>query len=95
MRCTFQDESGTEFEAWCACPEDIIVGRLMAWREGRLAKHPADIREMLVFALSGLSEGPLDLDYINLRTVRLGAEVAELWDGLKQRAQDDACQYRG
>jgi len=86
-RRTFQDESGNEFEAWCARPEDIVLGKLMAWQEGRSVKHPADIREMLVFILSGLSDEELDLHYITARTARLGTEVAELWQMLLNQAQ--------
>ncbi len=86
-RRTFQDESGNEFETWCASPEDIILGKLMAWQEGRSAKHPADIREMLVFILSGLSDEELDLGYVSVRAARLGTEVAELWHGLLNQAQ--------
>lgn len=86
-RRTFQDESGNEFEAWCARSEDIILGKLMAWQEGRSAKHPSDIREMLVFILSGLSDEELDLLYIATRAAKLGTEVAELWHRLFNQAQ--------
>ena len=37
------------FDIWCARPEDIIVGKLMAWAEGRSRKHETDIYEMMVF----------------------------------------------
>lgn len=87
IRRVFQDESGEEFEAWCARPEDIILGKLMAWQEGRSAKHPADIREMLVFILSGLSDEELDLDYVSTRAAQLGAEAVELWQALLNRAK--------
>ena len=40
---------GQPFEIWCARPEDIIVGKLMAWAEGRSRKHETDIYEMMVF----------------------------------------------
>ena len=86
-RRTFQDENGKEFEAWCARAEDIILGKLMAWQEGRSAKHPADIREMLVFILSGLSDEELDLGYISVRAARLGTEAAQLWHSLLHRAR--------
>jgi len=89
IRRTFADEEGTEFEAWCARPEDVIVGKLMAWQEGRSDKHPGDIREMLAFALSGLSDELLDIGYINLWAARLGPEVAQLWNGLRQQAEKD------
>ena len=59
----------------------------MAWQEGRSAKHPADIREMLVFVLSGLSDEELDLGYVSVRAARLDAEAAELWHRLLDQAQ--------
>jgi len=94
-RRTFQDESGNEFEAWCARPEDIILGKLMAWQEGRSAKHPADIREMLVFILSGLSDEELDLSYVSVRVARLGTEAAELWHRLLDQAQAEIADGSG
>ncbi len=30
------------FEVWCARPEDVIVGKLKAWAEGRSRKHETD-----------------------------------------------------
>lgn len=92
IRRTFTDEDGAGFEAWCARPEDVILGKLMAWQEGRSDKHPSDIREMLVFALSGLSDEPLDVGYISQWSVRMGPEVAQLWNGLRRRAEEDVRQ---
>lgn len=86
IRRTFQEETGDQFEAWCAQPEDIILGKLAAWQEGRSAKHPADIREMLVFILSGLSDQDLDLDYVSARAAQLGTEALELWHTLLEQA---------
>jgi hypothetical protein len=40
--------SGDSFEAWFAKPEDVIVGKLMAWQEGHSFKHEADIRDILL-----------------------------------------------
>lgn len=89
IRRTFADESGTEFKAWCARPEDIIIGKLMAWQEGRSDKHPSDIREILAFALSGLSDEPLDIGYINLQAAKLGRDVARLWRDLREQVEKD------
>jgi hypothetical protein len=89
VRRAFADEDGTEFEAWCARPEDVIIGKLMAWQEGHSDKHPSDIREMLAFALSGLSDEPLDVGYINLWAARLGTDVTQLWKRLRQQAEED------
>jgi hypothetical protein len=95
VRRVFRDEAGIQFEAWCARPEDIIVGKLKAWGEGHSAKHPADIRELLAFAASGLGDEPIDLDYITLQAVDLGASVASLWDQLRTQATADAQSYLG
>lgn len=89
IRRTFQDEVGTPFEAWCARPEDIIIGKLMAWNEGRSAKHPNDIYAMLLFALRGFSDVEMDLDYIALRAAKMGTEVAALWRDLLDRAHSE------
>ncbi len=90
IRRTFQDEAGASFEAWCARPEDIIVGKLMAWNEGRSMKHPNDIHAMLLFALRGFGDVQLDFDYIALRAVKMGQEVGALWRELFDRAREEA-----
>lgn len=94
-RRTFQDESGSEFEAWCARSEDIILGKLMAWQEGRSAKHSSDIREMLVFILSGLSDEELDLAYVSVRVARLDTEAEELWHRLLDQARAETASRSG
>jgi hypothetical protein len=88
-RCTLVDASGAQFEAWCARPEDIIAGKLMAWQESRSAKHPSDIRIVLVFILSGLAGEPLDTDYVTQRALRIGPEAAALWRQLLDQARAD------
>lgn len=95
VRRVFQDESGAQFEAWCARPEDIILGKLKAWSEGHSAKHPADIRELLVFAASGLGDEPIDLDYITSQVVASGASATDLWTQLQEQAKIDAQAYNG
>jgi hypothetical protein len=39
IRRRFMTETDEPFEAWCARPEDVVVGKLMAWKEGRSTKH--------------------------------------------------------
>ncbi len=92
VRQSFQDETGQTFTAWYAQPTDIIIGKLKAWAEGHSAKHPGDIYAMLVFALSGLSDIELDLQEIAAAATRLGADVVELWQSLRQRAENEAQQ---
>ncbi len=77
------------FSAWFARPDDVIVGKLMAWKEGRSFKHEQDIRDILVAV--GLREDPdlsslLDFSYVDRWAVQLGVEVAQFWQGLKAAA---------
>lgn len=94
IRRTFYDENGESFEAWCARLEDIIVGKLQAWSEGRSPKHPNDIYAMLLFLFSGLGQEECDLRYIGARAARFGAETTELWSELMTRAEHDAMKHR-
>jgi len=79
-------EKGKTFAAWFARPEDVIVGKLMAWKEGHSFKHEQDIRDILVAIRLG--DDPeltamFDLDYINQWAERLGTEVREEWQALQ------------
>jgi hypothetical protein len=92
VRCTVVDSAGNEFEIWCARPEDIIVGKLMAWQEGRSSKHPADIYVVLNFMLSGLGQIELDTNYIAMRAARIGHEALALWRELLARVEGEVKQ---
>ncbi len=75
--------------AWFARPEDIVVGKLMAWNEGRLFKHEQDIRDILVVVR--LNEEPewtstFDFPYIDRWATWLGPDVATLWKRLRTAA---------
>ena len=83
--------SGIEpFEIWCARPEDVIVGKLMAWDEGRSRKHESDILQMMVLHYSGAGAGPLEEAYIDGQAQLLGPQVAALWAAIKQAARQEA-----
>ncbi len=86
------------FEVWCAYPEDVIVGKLMAWAEGRSRKHETDIYEMMVFHYLGidpvLSVG-FDEANVDAQARALGMDVVELWDAIKDVARREADQARG
>ena len=76
------------FLAWFAQPEDIIVGKLMAWQEGQSYKHEADIRDILTAVKLGDDaelSASFDVAYINRWTTRLAPPTAQLWDSLKQQ----------
>jgi hypothetical protein len=87
VRCIVVDPQGQEFEVWCARPEDIIVGKLMAWQEGHSAKHPADIAVVLAFSLGGFISSPFDADYVTTRAAQIGADALALWHDLLERMQ--------
>jgi hypothetical protein len=76
------------FEAWCARPEDVIVGKLMAWKEGRSTKHEWDIRDIL--AAVRLGQDPdltgFDYGYVDDWARRLGSDVEQERHGLKRSA---------
>ncbi|MGB9723643.1 MAG: DUF6036 family nucleotidyltransferase [Chloroflexia bacterium] len=82
------------FEAWFARPEDVIVGKLMAWKEGRSFKHEQDIRDILVAVR--LNEEPewtsrFDFGYIDRWAAQLGPEVMDLWNRLKALSRQGNC----
>lgn len=72
--------------AWFARPEDVIVGKLMAWKEGRSFKHEADIRDILT-AIK-LEDDPelsasFDPAYIGRWASQLGHDVEQFWQNLQ------------
>lgn len=83
------------FSLWVARPEDVIMGKLMAWQEGRSERHTADIFEMLLFYYLGGHEGDLvlDEDYVHQRAQGLGEEVVSVWELLNESAQDEATRH--
>lgn len=82
----------TTFQAWFARPEDVIVGKLMAWREGRSFKHETDIRDILTAVKLGDDpelSASFDPAYIDRWAIRLGQEVEHFWTALKQLVETD------
>jgi len=88
IRRQFMTETDDLFEAWCARPEDVVVGKLMAWKEGRSTKHEWDIRDILAAARLGEDElsREFDLEYVDDWARRLGPDVELEWRGLKGQA---------
>ena len=84
------------FHIWVARVEDVIVGKLMAWAEGRSYRHMADIYEMMVFHyLQGVAKEPeFDEAYVDKRAAALGEEVLLQWQFLRETAREDAEQHR-
>jgi hypothetical protein len=76
------------FDVWCARPDDVIFGKLLAWDEGRSARHESDIFAMVLTSY----EDPdptrlLDEAYLDARAEELGPEVADLWQAIKLTAR--------
>jgi hypothetical protein len=83
------------FEVWCARPEDVIIGKLMAWVEGRPRRHETDIYEMMVFHYLRLDpqlSADFDETLITVQALSLGAEVDALWQSILTAAQQTANQ---
>lgn len=80
------------FPAWFAKPEDVIIGKLMAWREGGSFKHESDIRDILISVRLGEDEElshQFDFSYVDRWAYNLGENVEQLWQQLKGLAQID------
>lgn len=93
MRQTVDAPGLEPFEVWCARPEDVIIGKLFAWHEGRSPKHENDIYEMLVFHYMGLDpalSADFDEAYITTQAQTLGADVLELWAATQTAARQEA-----
>lgn len=84
--------SGAEpFEIWCARSEDVIHGKLLAWKEGRSRKHETDIFEMMAHHFLNLSDTDhLDEKMIDRIAETLGEETNQFWQKIKSDAKKDA-----
>lgn len=93
VRQTIDLPDSEAFDAWCARPEDVIAGKLMAWEEGRSRKHETDIYDMLVFHYLGADpalSAVFDEAYVDAQAQALGADVVELWEIIKEAARQEA-----
>jgi hypothetical protein len=83
------------FDAWCARPEDVIIGKLKAWAESGHRRHETDIYEMLVF--HHLSADPstwIDIEAVDAAAAHEGRAVAALWARARQLAVEEAKRQR-
>lgn len=76
------------FAVWVARPEDVIVGKLMAWDEGRSNRHPADIYEMMVFHYLDNS-ADFDATYVLQRAQEISNDAADLWALIATAAKEE------
>jgi hypothetical protein len=82
------------FAVWAARPEDVIVGKLMAWDEGRSQRHGSDIFEMMLSHYLGGETG-LDFDeaYVDKRAGEISQETADFWHLLKDAAREESARH--
>jgi hypothetical protein len=80
------------FEIWCARPEDVIGGKLMAWKEGRSRKHETDILEMMRYHYfkKEMNESSLNEDEVDRFAKKLGDETNQFWQEIKSDAKKEA-----
>ena len=97
MRQTVEVPGSDPFEVWCARSEDVIIGKLMAWAEGRSRKHETDIFEMMVFHYLEIDlsrSATFEESYVDAQAKELGQEVAEFWQTVKQAAREKAARAK-
>lgn len=70
------------FEVWCAMPDDIVHGKLMAWTEGRSRKHETDIFDMLLHHYLR-KETILNISIIDGYAKKMGEDTFQLWEDIK------------
>jgi hypothetical protein len=87
------EATGMESSAvWAARPEDVIIGKLMAWTEIPSQRHESDIYEMLVFLYSGGGQTlglPFDSKHVDEQARLLGEETAAFWKAVKDAAHNE------
>jgi hypothetical protein len=85
-------DAGT-LSIWCARADDVVIGKLMAWKEGRSHKHELDIRDMLVTNYLGADPSGtalLDEAYVSAQAMALGSDTATFWQALCDSARQEA-----
>jgi hypothetical protein len=90
VRYTFEDVSGDHLTAWFARPEDVIIGKLMAWAEGHSRRHEQDIHAMLSYIYLNADpelSNTFDQADVDAQAGTLGTEVNQLWERLKETAR--------
>lgn len=73
-------------EAWVALPEDVIVGKLMAWQESRQFKHESDIRDILLLIKRGYDPqvtAMFEPEYVDIWAHQIGEDALRLWEHIK------------
>jgi hypothetical protein len=97
IRQVIGEGAGAPLEVWCARPEDVIIGKLMAWAEGRSRRHETDIYEMMLFRYLELDpeqSANFDESLVDVPAQELGPEVWALWETAREAASQEASRHR-
>lgn len=81
------------FALWCARADDVVVGKLLAWAEGRSRKHEDDIFELLVSYHMGADQvlaATFNWDFVDRRARAMGDDVVAFWQALDEAARREA-----
>jgi hypothetical protein len=81
------------FDVWCARFEDVIIGKLLAWTEGRSRKHETDIFDMMVHHYLDLDpeiSQAFDEENIDHQARKMGSDTLHLWESIKNAAQKES-----
>lgn len=81
------------FDVWCAQLEDVIIGKLLAWTEGRSRKHETDIYDMMVYQYLDLDpevSKSFDETNIDRQAEKMGSDTLYLWETIKNAAQEES-----
>ncbi len=82
-----------KIDFWCAQLEDVIIGKLLAWSEGRSRKHETDIFDMMVQHYLGLDpevSQSFDETKIDRQAKKMGSDTLHLWESIKGAAQEES-----
>jgi hypothetical protein len=86
LRQPLELPGGELVEIWCARREDVIIGKLAAWSEGRSRKHESDILQMLIYAALETPDQPLATQEIAAQAFYLSEDTLRLWALLEGKA---------
>jgi hypothetical protein len=90
IRFNFRDLNGELVLAYFARPQDVMIGKLRAWDEGRSRRHEMDIEAMLIF-LYARSDPQVNRWYdesqVDRQARTISPDAWQLWQSLKKAAR--------
>ncbi len=96
LRLPYEDLNGERLEAWVARPDDVMIGKLLAWNESPSLRHEQDIGQMLVSSYldpRGLGRY-YDEAYADRNIRTISASAWALWQKLKRAAHAEVDKLR-